>query len=112
MKENNVNSIIKLIAVKKESTLFELHQTYRMTYSESKEAVEFLVEIGVVSFDGKTFKLNAKIEHKTMQKLYDSIKFRNLQLESSIIDQYKLNAIDINQLYTPKLSLLSNELRA
>ena len=112
MNKNNINSALKLIVLVRKSTLFELHQTYRMTYTESKEAVEFLVSVGVVKFDGKVFELNDSLNPDDMSKLYNSIKHRNLELESDIISQYKRQASDIYELYNPDLSLLSKELKA
>ncbi|MGR6837831.1 hypothetical protein ACU5DF_01490 [Aliivibrio wodanis] len=112
MNKNNINSVLKLIVLERESTLFELHQTYRMTYSESKDAVEFLESVGVVKFDGKVFELNDTLNPDNMSRLYNSIKYRNLELESDIINQYRRQATDIDELYNPDLSLLSQELKA
>lgn len=91
----------------KPSSLFRLHSRFRLTFTETVQAVTYLKNIGIVDFDGKNFSLKENVTKQQLIEVYKKVRFRSLNLEEKDIDLYKSMALSANKLYFPNLSRLS-----
>jgi hypothetical protein len=101
---------IRMIRDGKSSSLFKLHSRFRLTFTETLQAVTYLKNIGLVDFDGKVFSLKDDVTKKQLTALYKKLRFRKLNLEEKDIDYYKKMAISPAELYLPNLSRLTSSL--
>lgn len=108
--KSNISSVIKLIADGKDHDLFELNQSYRLSYTQAKEVVESLSEIGVLELTGHSFKLRNQITKEQLVYLYRTTCYRSLHLECDVIDEYKSKALSINALVMPNFERLDENL--
>lgn len=108
--KSNVSSVIKLVADGTVHSLFELNQLYRFSYTQAKEVIESLSEIGVLEFTGDSFKLKKQITKEQLVYLYRTICYRSLYLERDVIDEYKNKALSINALVMPNFKRLDEKL--
>lgn len=108
--KSNVSSVVKLVVDGKEHELYELNQLYRFSYTQSKEVVHLLSEVGILEQAGNTFKLKSQITAEQLEYLYRAIRYRYLDLESEVIENYRDNALSINTLFVPNFSRLDAQL--
>ncbi|MEZ8297191.1 hypothetical protein AB6D11_25625 [Vibrio splendidus] len=106
-----ISSVLKLVVDGEAHELFELNQLYRFSYSQAKEAVESLSDIGVLELSGHYFKLTPQIEKEQLVYLYRNIRHRSLNLEQDIIDGYKEKSLRLNELVKPNFDRLDEQLR-
>ena len=97
---------IRLIRDGKPISLFKLHSRFRLTYTETLQAVMYLKNIDLVDFDGKIFSLKDNVTKQQLTQLYKKLRFRTLKLDEEAIDFYRKMAISPNELYFPNLSRL------
>ncbi|CAH6844964.1 hypothetical protein [Marinomonas sp.] len=106
-----ISSVLKLVVDGEDHELYELNTRYRFSYSQAKEAVESLSDVGVLELSGHFFKLTPHIEKEQLVYLYRNIRHRSLNLEQDVIDGYKKKSLELNELVKPNLDRLDEQLR-
>ncbi|MEZ8034567.1 hypothetical protein [Vibrio crassostreae] len=110
MNPSHVKVAIDFLKEKNQASLFDLHNKFRLTYTESAKVINYLNEKKMVSYDGYNFSLNDDISLESISDLYNTIRFRSLSLECSIIAGYKESSLGIYDLYVPNLNRLDDSL--
>lgn len=106
MENIHIYLAIRLIRTGNKCSLYDLHSNFRLTYAQAFQAVTYLIDTGIIEFDGKIFYLKENITKHQLINLYKKIRNRELTLDKDSIDFYKKTAIPSDSLYLPKLSRL------
>ncbi|EGR4287012.1 hypothetical protein ACJO1H_03355 [Vibrio parahaemolyticus] len=110
MNPSHVKVAIDFLKEKNQASLFDLHNKFRLTYTESVNAISYLNDQNIVSFDGYNFSLNDDVSIENISNLYNAIRFRSFSLEHEIIEGYKESALGISDLYMPNLNRIDGSL--
>ncbi|TCQ83174.1 MULTISPECIES: hypothetical protein [Rahnella] len=111
MINNNIKSIIKLLHNNKPHAIFELHQRFRLTHSESMIALGWLNDNNIIEVSENEFSLKYNINTKDIHQLYEMVRHSDFKLEKEEIDKYISNSLKSECHYLPDLSIISEELK-
>lgn len=110
MNKNHIAEVIELLKDGEAHELYELNQRYRLTLAQSRAVITALITEGIVEGDGKFFALKKTLTKNQITYLYKILRKRDVNLEAEVIAMYNNQSIGIDEMYSPKIEMLSSEL--